>query len=97
MLSVGLWRWYINITITILKIVYRTLFYLKHNNSETVFCLLFQVKPTRPVPIDKADIYHHLKMETEFSLRNAVFQIKDRTMDDVKNRDSYNNVPSSQK
>jgi hypothetical protein len=27
MLSVGLWRWYINITITILDIIYRPVFY----------------------------------------------------------------------
>jgi hypothetical protein len=30
------------------------------------------------------------------SLRNAVFQIKDRTMDNVQNCDSYINIPSSQ-
>jgi hypothetical protein len=29
MLSIGLWRWYINITITILDIVHRPVFYLK--------------------------------------------------------------------
>jgi hypothetical protein len=26
----GLWRWYINITITILDIIHRPVFYLKH-------------------------------------------------------------------
>jgi hypothetical protein len=30
MLSVGLRRWYINITITILDIIHRPVFYLKH-------------------------------------------------------------------
>jgi hypothetical protein len=32
MLSVGLWRWYINITITILDINHRPVFYLKLNS-----------------------------------------------------------------
>jgi hypothetical protein len=31
MLSTGLWRWYINITITILDIIHRPVFYLKQN------------------------------------------------------------------
>jgi hypothetical protein len=39
MLSVGLWRWYINITITILDFIKRLVFYLKHGVSETEFCL----------------------------------------------------------
>jgi hypothetical protein len=37
MLSTGLWRWYINITITILDIMHRPVFYLKHDISETGF------------------------------------------------------------
>jgi hypothetical protein len=32
-------------------------FYLKHNVSETVFCLLFQVEPTVFGPIDRANPY----------------------------------------
>jgi hypothetical protein len=32
MLSTGLWRWYINITITILDIIHRSVFYLKLNS-----------------------------------------------------------------
>jgi hypothetical protein len=35
MLSIGVWRWYINITITILDIMHRPVFYLKHDVSET--------------------------------------------------------------
>jgi hypothetical protein len=31
--SLGLWRWYINITITILDIIHRPVFYLKHNST----------------------------------------------------------------
>jgi hypothetical protein len=33
MLSIGLWRWYINITITIMDIIYRPVFYLKLNSN----------------------------------------------------------------
>jgi hypothetical protein len=33
MLSIGLWRWYINITITILDIIHRPVFYLKLNST----------------------------------------------------------------
>jgi hypothetical protein len=33
----------------------------------------------------------HLKTETESSLRNVVIQIKDRTIDNVQNCDSYKN------
>jgi hypothetical protein len=31
--SIGLWRWYINITITILEIIHRPVFYLKLNST----------------------------------------------------------------
>jgi hypothetical protein len=37
MLSIGLWRWYINITITILNIIHRPVFHPKHDTSETGF------------------------------------------------------------
>jgi hypothetical protein len=39
MLSIGLWRWYINIIITILDIIHHPVFYLKSQISETGFCL----------------------------------------------------------
>jgi hypothetical protein len=45
MISIGLWRWYINITITIVDIIHRLVFYLKHVASETGFCLRLQVRP----------------------------------------------------
>jgi hypothetical protein len=45
MLSVGLWRWCINITITILDIILCPVSYLKHEVSETGFCLRFPVEP----------------------------------------------------
>jgi hypothetical protein len=31
--SIGLWRWYINITVTILDIIHRPVFYLKLNST----------------------------------------------------------------
>jgi hypothetical protein len=38
----------------------------------------------------------HLKTETESSLRNAVFEMKIRLLDNVQNCDSYINIPLSQ-
>jgi hypothetical protein len=56
MLSIGSWRWYINITITILDIMHRPVFYLKHDVSETGFCLRLQVEPTQLCAIAKASL-----------------------------------------
>jgi hypothetical protein len=33
MLSIGVWRWYVNITTTILDIAHRPVFYLKLNST----------------------------------------------------------------
>jgi hypothetical protein len=68
MLSTGLWRWYINITITILNIIHRTVFHLTHNVSETEFYLRLQVEPTQLDTIDRARtqyIESELCLETE--------------------------------
>jgi hypothetical protein len=46
MLSVGLWRWYINIIITILDIICRPVFYLNYV-SETGFCFRLLGDPKR--------------------------------------------------
>jgi hypothetical protein len=46
MLSVGLWRRYINITIIIVDIIHRPIFYLRLNVSETGFCPRLQVDST---------------------------------------------------
>jgi hypothetical protein len=57
MLSIGLWRWYINITITILDIIHRIVFYLKHGvrrlDSVSVFRwnLLSWIKQQELVPV----------------------------------------------
>jgi hypothetical protein len=56
MLSIGLWRWYINITITILDITHRHVFYLKYDVSETEFCLQLQVETIQLGPIDRASL-----------------------------------------
>jgi hypothetical protein len=56
MLSVGLWRWYINITITIRDIIHHSIFYLKHDISETGFCPRLQVEPTQLVLIEWASL-----------------------------------------
>jgi hypothetical protein len=47
MLSIGLWRWYINIAITILDIIHSPVFYLKHDVSEIGFRLRLQVETTQ--------------------------------------------------
>jgi hypothetical protein len=54
MLSIGLWRLYINITITILDIIHRPVFHLKHNVLNNEFCLRLQVEPTKSGAMDRA-------------------------------------------
>jgi hypothetical protein len=101
MLSIGLWRWYITITITILDIIHNPVYYLKHKISETGFCLLLQMEPTHLVPVDRAgprclrtetsSCYRahlcrfHLQTGRESSLRNVV-------LDNVQNFDSYSYI-----
>jgi hypothetical protein len=63
MLSIGLWRWYIYITITILDIIHRPVFYLTYKVSETSFCLRLQVEDPQLGPTDRASL----------CLRNVVF------------------------
>jgi hypothetical protein len=40
-----------NVSIAILEVIHRLVFHLKHNVSEAIFCILFQVKPTPLGPI----------------------------------------------
>jgi hypothetical protein len=75
-----------DITITILDIIYRLVFYLKYNVSET---------ETSSIYLNQLSMYQ-LKMETESRLWKAVLQLDDRTMDNVQNCDSYINIPSSE-
>jgi hypothetical protein len=53
----GLWRWYINTTITVLDIIH-PVFYLKLGVSETGFCVRLEAEPTRVGPIDVASLCH---------------------------------------
>jgi hypothetical protein len=54
MWSIGLWRWYINITIIILGIIHRPVFHLKYDDSGTGFYLRLKAQPTQLRPIDLA-------------------------------------------
>jgi hypothetical protein len=79
-----------------LDIIYCPVLYLKHYVSETGFYLRLQVELIQIGPTERATLSPetklsriYLKTETESSLRNAVFWIKDRTMNNVQNCDSY--------
>jgi hypothetical protein len=82
--------WYINITFTILDIIHRPVSHLKHNVSETRFCLLnllrWAMRLSVSGPGTEIDFIYwtHLSRfhlnETEFSLQNVVFYIKDKMM-----------------
>jgi hypothetical protein len=59
--SLGLWRWYINITITIPDIIHPTTFYLKFNSTQ--FCWfvritqeIYYVSPTSPTWLDSTQL-----------------------------------------
>jgi hypothetical protein len=54
MLSIGLWKWYINVTNNILDIIHRPVCYLKQDVSETGLCPGLQVEATQLGPIDRA-------------------------------------------
>jgi hypothetical protein len=104
--SIGLWRWHINIVIAILDIIHNPFFYLKiccfgdwnlspssrgaysdGHNRKASLCL-------------RTSFYwahlctFHLKTETESSIRNVDFLIKERTVDNVENYDSYESSKS---
>jgi hypothetical protein len=78
MLFVGLWRWYINITITILDIIHRPVFHLRHDDFGTWFCLRLKVEPTEMGPVGRANVYVWI----------IVFQRKDGRIDNVQICDS---------
>jgi hypothetical protein len=69
MLSIGLWRWYINITVTILDIIHLPVF-LKHNVSETGFCLRLLVETIQFGPIDRASLCLHRSFVQSLKNRN---------------------------
>jgi hypothetical protein len=53
MLSIGLWRWYINTNIRIMDIIHK---FKKHKLSETGFCFRLQVEPIHLCPIYMASL-----------------------------------------
>jgi hypothetical protein len=69
-----LWRWYLNITITILDIIHRPVFYLKHDVLETG--LSSPSGGTYSAEAGTSSFYwaqlsmFHLKTETESSVLN---------------------------
>jgi hypothetical protein len=56
-----------SITITILDIIHRPVFYLKHNVSEAVFCLRLQVEPIQLGPIHRASLCLRFRRQNPFS------------------------------
>jgi hypothetical protein len=73
MLSIALWRWYINITITILNIIHRPVLYLKHSLSETGFCLHLQVVHTQLSQIGRASLSLRFKNQSLDSAESGLF------------------------
>jgi hypothetical protein len=55
--SIGLWRWYINITITILDIIHRPLFFKTHLNS-TGLSVTHRKHITSPLRDQQANAIH---------------------------------------
>jgi hypothetical protein len=49
--STGVWRWYVDITVTILDIIQNPVFYLKQNISKTGFGHLFKIEHSKLGPI----------------------------------------------
>jgi hypothetical protein len=79
-----LWRRHISVTVTILDIIQRPVFYLKHDLSEAGFCRRLQVEPTQLGPVSGPETEascsywaqlsrFHLKAKTESSLRSVMF------------------------
>jgi hypothetical protein len=67
MLSIGLWRWYINITITVLDTIHRHVFYLKNTTFRR---LILSPSSEGTYPIEGASL--RLRTEIECSLRNGL-------------------------
>jgi hypothetical protein len=61
--SIDLWRWHINITITILDIIHHPVLYRKHGISETGFSLRLQEEPTQVGPLERASLCLRLMTE----------------------------------
>jgi hypothetical protein len=60
-----------------MDIIYRSVFYLKHEVSETRICPRLQVLSNQLVPVDRANPCvrtEHLKTQKASSLRNNMFK-----------------------
>jgi hypothetical protein len=76
----------LNLTVTILDIIHRPGSYLKTLRFRGLMLSSFSgaVRRQKQVFFCWANLCRfHQKMETEYSLQNIVFKIKDRTMDNV--------------
>jgi hypothetical protein len=73
---VGLWRDYINVAITILDIIHRSIFYLKHGATETGSCLRLQVEPTQFGPIHGASLSPDTSSNTNMVCKTKATQHK---------------------
>jgi hypothetical protein len=69
MLSIGLWRRYINITITILDIIHRPLFHLKYNFRP-------EVEPSQLGPIDRAILWPRTPPTPPIRFKKSCFRGK---------------------
>jgi hypothetical protein len=56
MLYIGLWQWYINITVTNLDNIRLSIFYLKNDVSETEFRLYLQVERIQMGQVEGASV-----------------------------------------
>jgi hypothetical protein len=74
MLSIGFWRWYINITIEILDTILGLVFYLKHDVSKTLLYIYLQVEATKKSTINMA------------SLSNNIYRVYKPTHNDTVNK-----------
>jgi hypothetical protein len=73
MISVGLWQRYINITIAILGIIHRPVFYLEHDNSGNWLSPFLGGTHSQTSSIYWTQMGRfYLKVETESSLNNVV-------------------------
>jgi hypothetical protein len=67
MLSIGLWRWYIDITITILDTIHHLVFYEMFQILDPVvfkLCLLSWAQSTKLVPVPDAELCLRLQVVT---------------------------------
>jgi hypothetical protein len=66
---------HISLTVTILNIIHRPVFYLKHSVSDIGFCIRLQVDPNQLVPTDRSSLCHRrLAQLSRFNLETYRIQ-----------------------